>query len=464
MSTLKPYLEAFSADELMKFIDHYVETNQILHVPGQSWESCDQLAWFLGFGYDRTWSQNEINILTDHYPQLGAVETSKLLPLRTPLDCITKAKRLKLHTFAKLPRKKEEPSPWMIWEYQLLEKYYPVIGSKTFILLPERTEFACATRATMAGFGSKKRIKWTEKEKQILEKYFPMIGMDVEQLLPGRTQKSISTQAENMGLHAPMKWTPEEDTLLRLHYPQMGADVSKFFMGRRSPRACAARARILGLTSQNDRRAWTVAELSILDEHYPSMGTEVSTLLPGRSKRSCQKMAMRRNLSALPRKICKPASVPRWTAEELAILQNNYPEMGGEVCKLLPNRTKTACVSKASSLGLLIRSTEWTEAEDDILKTNYSKMGIDVVELLPRRSKAACYNRATELNLRAGSHQWTEEEETILKDFYPTEGVDAFQRLSNRTEEACKTRLRKLGIYKPRASDDTLPDTPKQPE
>lgn len=46
----------------MKFIDYFSEHGDVLHVPDQPWELCDQLARFLGFGYSREWPQNEVDI------------------------------------------------------------------------------------------------------------------------------------------------------------------------------------------------------------------------------------------------------------------------------------------------------------------------------------------------------------------------------------------------------------------
>lgn len=58
----KPFLKSFTVNELMKFIDHYLEHKEILHMPGHPWEICDLLARFLGFGYSKLWSPEETEI------------------------------------------------------------------------------------------------------------------------------------------------------------------------------------------------------------------------------------------------------------------------------------------------------------------------------------------------------------------------------------------------------------------
>lgn len=461
MGIQKPFLEEFSMDELMRFVDHYVETNDILHVPGHPWDVCDQLARFLGFGYDRTWSSNEINVLTRHYPQLGADETAKLLPLRSPVDCDKKARNLGLRTFVKRPRSKTEAASWMLWELDILSKYYPIIGNKTAILLPDRSETACTGRAALEKITLAKPVQWTDKELAIMKKYYPQIGPDIENILPGKRRQHITSKARMMGLSAPSKeWTPQEDELLKLHYPQMGADVSRFFMGRRSRGACTARANSLGIVYERDRRAWSEDELAILDANYPILGPQTSAMLPGRTETSCKKMAKRRHLSYQISKGAGAETRQRWSPEELEILRNAFPEIGADAHKLLPNRSKTACLNMAASLGLCRGKNVWSKEEDDILKKNYAMMGTAVTSLLPGRSKSACQNRARILNLRWEKAEWTAEEDAILEEFYPQEGAAAFRRLPNRSETGCRTRLTRLGIHKRRASDDPASTSP----
>lgn len=465
MSIQKPFLEGFSTEELIQFIDHFIETNEILHVPGHPWDVCDQLARFLGLGYDRTWSNDEVDILTRHYPQLGAIETAKHLPLRSPVDCDKKAHHLGLHTSIKKPRSKTEAPPWMLWEFEILSKYYPIIGNKTAILLPDRSETACTAKAAVEKITIVKPVRWTDKELELLEKYYPLIGPDIENFLPGKKRLQIIQKAGRMGLSAPsQEWTPQEDELLKLHYPKMGAAVSQFFMGRRSPGACTSRANSLGIVTEQDRRAWSDDELSILDANYSILGPKTSELLPGRTENSCKKMAGIRHLSYKASNAGNIIMRQRWTDGELSILQKSFPEMGTDVYKLLPGRSKNACVNMAASLGLCEGKHVWTVEEDEILKKNYVVMGTDTASLLPGRTKSACKNRAKILKLNWVKPVWTLEEDAILKEYYPTEGAAAFQRLPNRTESACRTRLTRLGIYMRRASDDPDSNDPKQPK
>lgn len=151
MSIPKPFLNKFSVKELMHFIDHHAETGEVLHLSGHTWESCDQLAQFLGFGYNRAWSQEEVGILTCHYSLLGAEETAKLLPLRSAFDCICKAHQMGIRTTVKRLRQEKEACFWSSQELETLSKYHPLIGGKAAILLSGRSETDCLSRANKMG-------------------------------------------------------------------------------------------------------------------------------------------------------------------------------------------------------------------------------------------------------------------------------------------------------------------------
>lgn len=140
----KPFLQSFTINELMKFIDHYLEHKEILHIPGHPWEMCDLVARFLGFGYSKLWSPEETEILIKNFPSLGAEKTSELLLLRTAFDCKQKADLLGLRTNV---RQYQREDSWTPLEIEILSKYYPVISAKVMVLLPGRTENACVNMA-----------------------------------------------------------------------------------------------------------------------------------------------------------------------------------------------------------------------------------------------------------------------------------------------------------------------------
>lgn len=266
-----------------------------------------------------------------------------------------------------------------------------------------------------------------------------------------------------MELVSPVQWTAEEDELLRLHYPHMGKAAAKLFFGKRTQTACIGRAKVLGLTYDQNRRPWSEAELSVLENGYPEMGPKISEQLPGRSAISCQKKAAKMGLSFYPSKVDRADVARRWSEQELEILKKNYPQIGPETYTLLPNRTKTACIKMAMSLGLHYGIKKWSAEEDAVMIEKYPELGADVSELLPGRTKSACHSRAKALRIPRQGIRWTAEEDDVLRKYYPVEDVKAFQRLPNRTALACDSRAKKLGLYRPKAANLNNPD-PHQSE
>lgn len=197
MGIQKPFLDSFTTKELMEFIDRYTEDHVVPQMSNHSQAECGLLARFWGFGYSREWSQDEIKILTQQYHKLGAEETAQLLSLRSPLDCVSQAKRLGLRTAVK--RQRNGGTPWMLWEIEIVEKYYPIIGAKVSILLPDRSELACKTKAVELELIIS-RVQWSENEIDLLKKYYPQIGLDVADFLPGKTRESIYRRAGLMNL------------------------------------------------------------------------------------------------------------------------------------------------------------------------------------------------------------------------------------------------------------------------
>lgn len=258
MAIQKPYLEGFSANELMQFIDHYVQTSEVLHVPGHAWEQCDQLAQFLGFGYSRNWTDEETNILICHYPNLGAEETALLLPMRTPDDCTVKASNLRLTTSQKKICK--QPSTWTRSELKILAQYYPIIGSKAAILLQAHDESSCRAKAAQNKISKDKRNSWTKEELNLLRRTYPKLGKEAVALFPNRAYHSVIMQASRLSLSSPAIWLPEEDELLKLRYPEIGREVSKYFHGRHSTSACQQRASKLGLHCARGKRKRSKSE------------------------------------------------------------------------------------------------------------------------------------------------------------------------------------------------------------
>lgn len=267
MDIRKPFLQSFTMKELMQFIDHYIERREMLHLPGHSWEVCDLAARFLGFGYSRQWTADETSVLVKNFSRLGAEKTSELLLMRTAYDCTLKADKMGLHTNIR-PSRKKRHTRWSIFELDILSKYYPIIGTKTMILLPGRTDAACVCMAQKTGIAAPGTGPWSEREIEVLRNHYPQMGTDAALLLPGRSSGSTGDMARKLGISGPeWEWTTADDEIIKAEYPHMGPSVATLLNGRRTEAACAQRAQFLGISCPIEELMWSKEEIEVLKKN-----------------------------------------------------------------------------------------------------------------------------------------------------------------------------------------------------
>lgn len=167
----------------------------------------------------------------------------------------------------------------------------------------------------------------------------------------------------------------------------------------------------------------------------------------------------------------------RWTAKEIAILEENYSTVGALGCvSLLPDRSRQVIRQKAHYMGLSLcegTATAWTNEELGLLREVFPKEGISCATRFPRRSRGAVLRKAERLGLtsRGGSfnetaepadcgrgqssdadrqgiqpRKWTPAEERLLRRYYPTEGVACAVRLPGRTKTMISQHAFCLGV------------------
>lgn len=95
-----------------------------------------------------------------------------------------------------------------------------------------------------------------------------------------------------------------------------------------------------------------------------------------------------------------------YTAEQDAIIKEQYPKIGIKVAKLLPDHDEKSIIYRAKRLGCHSSSNSgkgesWTDEEVKILRDNFPKMGTTVVCLLPNRTCHAVANKAQLMGIRA---------------------------------------------------------------
>lgn len=116
-----------------------------------------------------------------------------------------------------------------------------------------------------------------------------------------------------------------------------------------------------------------------------------------------------------------------YTAEQDAIIKEQYPKIGIKVAKLLPDHDEKSVIYRAKRLGCHTNTTghgeSWREDELEILRNNFSKMGTTVICLLPNRTCRAIINKAHEMGITSPlvkmdnnckSGKWSRAEDRVI--------------------------------------------------
>ena len=162
---------------------------------------------------------------------------------------------------------------------------------------------------------------------------------------------------------------------------------------------------------RNHRVPWSEDEKQYVESRYLTDPVEDIADALGRTSRA---------IGAMYYKLNAPLKQERWSAEELALIQDRYrPESDpAELCPYLPGRTETAIKAMAADLGLQASAPFWTKAELRLLQRHYPTEGTRIAKQLIGRTPAGIRNQAHKMGLRyiGGQHYqpWTNEEKHRL--------------------------------------------------
>ena len=194
---------------------------------------------------------------------------------------------------------------------------------------------------------------------------------------------------------------------------------------------------------------WTDEEIIILDECFPQIGAmEIVKrgLIPNHNYGAIKMKAYERSLSFRKVKTYEPND------EDDKVLIENYSLLGRKrILELLPHMTENQIKNRAKSLGLSFDNGKWTEKEYEILDKYYGILSIDDLMIkLPNRNKSAIISKASKRGLTSDrSIIWNREEDEKL-ELYPELGSKIFEQIPNKTKSQIQKRLRQRGIKKNR--------------
>lgn len=332
----------------------------------------------------KPWTEEEIEILKKWFP-VDRKKAIELLPNHTKGSIGVKATTLGVTCSNRTRAIKVSPAAsrkstvsgnmynqiWTTKENNILRKYYPTEGARVSERLNGRTESACVVQASIIGVTLQKNDArfWTDEEKEVLRSYYPVEGEDVWLKLDGRTKNACVVQAHKMHLESPRReevWSIEDLCIFMNFFPKEKFAVMNRMSGNHKSRVCERLAYYLGyLPTPVDapRPRWTEGEDTILAEKFPVEKAETCRYLPRRTRGAVCTRGYSLWRGTRPRSVKQeqdianaynqmPVSSYEWTAEELSLLVEFYPEEGGNVFQRMPGKTRNQCYQKAHSLGL----------------------------------------------------------------------------------------------------------------
>lgn len=350
------------------------------------------------------WTRKEDAIIRRHFISKGASECAAMLSGRTSKACGIRANRF-------MSLKRARTNAWTLKEEAILTANYPLLEAVgCAALLPGRSESACRKRALSLRLKlSQRRRGWTPAEIATLEAVYTtrrQAGCAAQ--LPGRSWLACKAMAFKLKLTpgartSARRWTPDEDAVIREMFieggemfREGGAERCALLLPNRTKKSCRTRAYTLGLrrTEKSYGMYWSATELQILREFFPQGSEMCWTQLRNRSKSSIERKAAELGLS-----LNNPTPLP-WTPDELSVLRECFPHGGGQgVHERLPHRSIEEIGGKADQYGIAWLPSPWTAEEDQQLIAAYQD-GFDASEqVIPNRTTALVTNRCRELNL-----------------------------------------------------------------
>lgn len=307
--------------------------------------------------------------------------------------------------------------------------------------------------------GTTEKRKWSEEELTILRENYPKVGLKVTAMLPNRTYNSVRGMVSCMKLtrkeNGRNPWTDEEIEILKQWYP-----IDPKEAARRIPfhteGSISVKASQLGFTKKEEKEEapWTEEEEDALRIWFPVSMQEAEKHITAHPRNSIQAKAVQLGLKetvSVDDTGDKARQVRKWTEQEDEIIRMFYPDEGPNVHQRLEGRTSSACVIRASVLGITYAKNDsryWTKEEDELLRKNWGTEGLRVVSRLKDRSELSCVVRARNLGLEnpPKGELWMLEDLALFMYYFPKEKFAVMNRMSGtHTSLSCEKMAKYLG-------------------
>lgn len=249
-------------------------------------------------------------------------------------------------------------------------------------------------------------------------------------------------------------WSEEDDHILMQYFPIEGIKCAKRLSKHLSKSGVYSHAIKLGLKVPDIKVR--DEELHIVKNNYRNLGItktlelvnnwRLQNNLSARSLSSIQNMAGRLGVTQ--------NIAHEWTDEEIAILKNNYAQIGPKGCSKLINRSASMCSDRAMKLGLKYNDARYySEEEDAIIKKYYPIEGKNCAKRLPNRSVKNVQQRAIKFGLKSPYdyiNKWSEKELDVLHKYYPLGGkYEVIKYLTTKTVDQIASKASSLHLKSP---------------
>lgn len=206
-----------------------------------------------------SWSEKEVDILCQHYPNSSWETLHSLLPNRSRNAIYGRAESLGLSREKHEFTRKFSPRYWSDQELALLRQHYPSSPLPTLLsALPNRDQNSIYAKAKSLGLSRTRGkyiltspVYWSEQEIDVLRQNYPRLSpKELTQLLPRYSVGSIYNKLNALGLRTPAYsfWSDQEVALLRQHYPTAQWSELLSLLPNRSRVSIDSKARNLNLS------------------------------------------------------------------------------------------------------------------------------------------------------------------------------------------------------------------------
>lgn len=407
---------AWTAEEDQILKDRYASEgarNLVSLLPGRSIRAINNRAELLGLpspSCKRTdcWSEHDLNVLKEHYSELGVKGVLPLLEKKySPVAIHNMAYKLGLR------RNSCYYSYWSEHDLKILTQEYPILGAEGVqpLLESKRSLTGISTKAHQLGLTLLPECRanvWSRHDLNILtEKYKELGAEGVQPLLDKeRPLYAIMSMACKLGLCVSAvfsdDWSQHDLEVLAEKYDELGLEeIQPLLEQSRTLTEIATKAADMGLSMVSRTRSdsWSARDLALMKEQYVKLGPDgIQPLLE--EERSLRAITSKAYILGLRQEARQP-----WTEHDLNILRENYGQLGpkGVQPLLAFHRSPGTITGKANEMGLrLEKYNSWSEHDVNVLKKNYSRLGVNgVLPLLEKpRSLSAIVSMAYRLNLK----------------------------------------------------------------